>query len=223
VPEGTPVTWSSSDDNVATVDGGNVSAVAPGNVTITAAIVVDGVEYSDTATVEVEAAPIEYTTVFDFLSDDFYNDEWNWLLKEYTDDSRQTYYVKLFEDQSAFKYSASGTPSTLYMDSRIAMVDVTGWNWSPEKSYALRVAIGYVSPNSDNWAFNVNLTRASDNFFTAAGSVIIPVGTSETFIPLECRENITLPRLLTVQIKTDTPPDSEDGEAHVQLELVEML
>lgn len=56
VPAGETVTWSSSDTSVATVAGGVVTGVAEGNAIITASITVDGVAYTDTCTVVVEAA-----------------------------------------------------------------------------------------------------------------------------------------------------------------------
>lgn len=52
-PVGATVTWSTSDAEVATVEYGNVTGVAEGNAIITAAIVVDGVTYTDTCTVIV--------------------------------------------------------------------------------------------------------------------------------------------------------------------------
>lgn len=56
VPEGTSVTWSSSDDTIATVtSGGVVEGVLEGDVIITAEISVDNVEYTDTCTIVVEA------------------------------------------------------------------------------------------------------------------------------------------------------------------------
>lgn len=55
-PEGETVTWSSSDDTIATVtSGGVVEGVAEGNAIITASITVDGVTYTDTCTVVVNA------------------------------------------------------------------------------------------------------------------------------------------------------------------------
>lgn len=53
VPAGTAVTWSSSDDEVATVANGAVTAVAVGTATITAKITVDGTDYTATCTVTV--------------------------------------------------------------------------------------------------------------------------------------------------------------------------
>lgn len=53
VPSGTAVTWTSSDDEVATVSNGAVTAVAAGTATITAKITVDGTDYTDTCAVTV--------------------------------------------------------------------------------------------------------------------------------------------------------------------------
>lgn len=53
VPAGETVTWTSSDNEKASVVNGVVSGVASGTVTITATITVDGTQYTDTATVAV--------------------------------------------------------------------------------------------------------------------------------------------------------------------------
>ena len=55
VPSSATVTWSSASTQKATVSGGVVTGVAAGNTIITASITVDGVTYSDTCTVVVEA------------------------------------------------------------------------------------------------------------------------------------------------------------------------
>lgn len=55
VPAGQTVTWTSSDDEVATVSGGVVTGVAAGTATITASITVDGQTYTDTCAVTVTA------------------------------------------------------------------------------------------------------------------------------------------------------------------------
>ena len=56
VPEDAVVEWASSDDAVATVDGGVVTALAEGTATVTATITVDGETYDDSCTVNVTAA-----------------------------------------------------------------------------------------------------------------------------------------------------------------------
>lgn len=53
VPDGETVDWSSSDEAVATVEGGVVTAVGAGTATITAKITVDGQDYTDTCAVTV--------------------------------------------------------------------------------------------------------------------------------------------------------------------------
>lgn len=55
IPAGETVTWTSSDDTVASVSSGVVTAEAEGNAIITASITVDGVTYTDTCTVVVTA------------------------------------------------------------------------------------------------------------------------------------------------------------------------
>lgn len=53
VPTGTAVTWTSSDDEIATVENGVVTAVAEGTATITAKITVESTDYTDTCSVTV--------------------------------------------------------------------------------------------------------------------------------------------------------------------------
>jgi uncharacterized protein YjdB len=55
-PAGETVAWTSSDDTVATVDGGVITGVAAGTATITATMTYDGVAYTDTCNVTVSAA-----------------------------------------------------------------------------------------------------------------------------------------------------------------------
>ena len=55
VPADAEVTWTSSDENVATVEDGVVTGVAAGDATITASITVDGQSYTDTCAVTVSA------------------------------------------------------------------------------------------------------------------------------------------------------------------------
>lgn len=53
VPEGTAVEWQSSDEGVATVDGGMVTAVGAGRANVTASITVEGTKYSAKCAVTV--------------------------------------------------------------------------------------------------------------------------------------------------------------------------
>lgn len=55
-PSGEDVTWTTSNDEVATVSNGVVSGVAAGTATITASITYDGVTYTDTCAVTVTSA-----------------------------------------------------------------------------------------------------------------------------------------------------------------------
>ena len=56
LPDAETVTWSSSNNEVATVSNGTVTAEGAGNAIITASITVEGVTYTDTCTVIVTAA-----------------------------------------------------------------------------------------------------------------------------------------------------------------------
>ncbi|WP_078788028.1 Ig-like domain-containing protein [Eubacterium ruminantium] len=53
VPANSVVTWTSSDDEVATIVDGVVTGVSAGTATITAKITVDGVDYTDTCNIIV--------------------------------------------------------------------------------------------------------------------------------------------------------------------------
>lgn len=53
VPSDAVVTWTSNDDEVATVEEGVVTGVATGTATITGTITVDGVDYSARCVVTV--------------------------------------------------------------------------------------------------------------------------------------------------------------------------
>lgn len=55
-PATAEVTWTSADNEVATVADGVVTAVAEGNIVVTASITVDGVTYTDTCTIVVAGA-----------------------------------------------------------------------------------------------------------------------------------------------------------------------
>ena len=58
IPADAVVSWTSDDDNTASVtSGGVVEGIAAGSTIITATITVDGVDYTDTCTIIVEAAP----------------------------------------------------------------------------------------------------------------------------------------------------------------------
>ena len=56
-PVGQTVTWTSSNDEIASVSGGVVTCESAGQAIITAAITVGGVTYTDTCTVVVTAQP----------------------------------------------------------------------------------------------------------------------------------------------------------------------
>ena len=56
LPEGSTVTWASSATGKATVNNGLVHAVAAGSSNITASITVEGVTYTATCAVTVQAA-----------------------------------------------------------------------------------------------------------------------------------------------------------------------
>lgn len=61
VPAGSTVTWSSSDDDVATVSSGTVTGVAAGTATIYATIEADGIPYTAACVVTVTAAQNQNT------------------------------------------------------------------------------------------------------------------------------------------------------------------
>lgn len=55
IPADAEVTWTSDDEDTALVEDGVVSGVAVGSATITASITIEGISYTDTCEVTVEA------------------------------------------------------------------------------------------------------------------------------------------------------------------------
>ena len=136
VPAGAAITWQSSDENVATVSAGTVNAVATGAVTITATIEVDGVTYSDTCTVEVEAAPVS-NIVIDITASDTWNNADIWIKQAYLETDRATYitYDESAEYIECISNPKAGTTS-LYAD---LSLKAEGFSYDDSYDYYLEV------------------------------------------------------------------------------------
>ena len=101
------------------MDNGEVTALAAGAATITATITVEGVDYSDTCEVSVEAASLNISPFFSEALDSPY-----WEQCFYTHTNRQKYITKdgesyLVKDGCVgLVYNPDGTSGNLYMDAR---------------------------------------------------------------------------------------------------------
>ncbi len=71
VPNNSEIVWKSSNESVATVENGVVTAKGAGNATITATITVNGIEYSAECTVDVKLPTMSFP---DVRSGDWYSD-----------------------------------------------------------------------------------------------------------------------------------------------------
>ena len=160
VPSGSPITWASDNEQVATVDSGNVIAVAAGTATISATITVEGMEYSDTAIVTVEAGE---TVVFDYQEN--WNDASLWVKRDYTQDTRKTF-VELDADGSlVLTGNEGGSNSSLYMD---AAPSADGFTIDAGKTYELELSIENDSAN----AYTVTIVAGSASVFSCDNSPI---------------------------------------------------
>ena len=213
-PLGTPVSWTTNDSGIATVEDGNVSAIAEGIATITGTITVEGVEYSDTVSVEVSIP--DWETVWEFTSRRIWNNETRWLQQFYVDDTRRTYCYHSGQDL-VIVYNGANPSTSIYVDIRAAMVNPDTW-YDPAYDYAMRIRCDI--PNPD-WAVDVVMTRHEANYLISDGNNYPITGMEpETLIPLEARTDPTLQRLFTLQIKANTPPNVTEAEAGTVIELV---
>lgn len=194
VPAGSPVTWSSSDDTVAIVDNGTVTAIAAGAATITGTITVDGIDYSDTCSVEIEAAPIS-NLVFDLTDSDNWNNSELWNKQDYQEDSRGTY-IRYADGFIECVTNADGSSSTLYAD----ISPLTG-NFIYDDSFNYYLNFEYENPTENE--YRIQLTSGSAVMFTADGwSELIPhiLDGSTELLPLAL-SNDSAARLITIQVR----------------------
>ena len=188
------------------MDNGEVTALAAGAATITATITVEGVDYSDTCEVSVEAIPSEWEVVRDFTSSTVWNDESYWLQQFYIDNTRKTYIEYLGGEAEVILLQlrpGSGSSTTLYADIRPTLEGLTFD--TDNYDYALKLNYSNVSATESHPQLSLTTSEANkliaDNWspfdipFTADGTV------GEEILPLIVRNSGE--RAFTLQVKHD--------------------
>ena len=148
-PVGTPVSWTSSNESVATVNNGTVSGVGPGTAVVTAEITVGDVTVSDTCSVTVS----EWELVRDLTNADVWNNAELWLQQEYEEETRQTH-IKYDNGKLALVHEASGSSTTLYADLRPAIGD-----FHYEEGYEYSIDFVFDNEETPNNSFEVTVTK----------------------------------------------------------------
>lgn len=183
---------------MATVDNGTVSAVAAGAATITATIEVEGVTYSDSCDVTVEAAPVS-NVVFDFTAAENWGDPSLWYKQDYLEDTRGTY-ISYDNGRLYCHYNPEGSSSTLYAD----IAPYTG-EFVYDDSFNYFLEFSYDNPGANTY----KLTAAGANY-----SIFNHDDTWTEYMPnTQTSETVLLPlalsvesatRFITIQIRKDT-------------------
>ena len=211
-PVGTHVLWTSSNEDVATVNNGTVSAVGAGTAVVTASVTVGDVTATDTCNVSVS----EWEVVRDLTSETVWNNEELWVSQQYTEQNRQTYI-----DYSGGKLAlvkGPGTSTTLYADLRPSIGD-----FQHEAGYEYDVCFEWDNSQTPNNTFEVTVQKNSTNnalnpendavVFTMSGE------NGENSVPLVfTAEN---QRLTTIQIRKAQA--DEDGSCYVAIRIRKRL
>ena len=177
------------------MDNGTVTAVSAGAATITASIEVEGVTYSDTCSITVEAAPSEWETVLDITSAEVWNDPAKWVSQEYLADTRQTY-IRYNEDVEALELVtnvSAGSTTSLYLDLRPAHIDL-------DTNHEYRLVFEYDNTSTSN-IIDISCTGAADNMLVADEWSTIAIGATmaETLTVPMLLNNASGSRLMTLQ------------------------
>lgn len=199
------------------MDNGEVTALVAGAATITATITVEGVDYSDTCEVSVEAAPIEWEVVRDFGDSSVWRDDSLFIMKDYADnEQRQTFYSLNVTQGSDITLVYSPTlseASNLFLNVRPNLdglyLDLDNYD------YALSVIW---DENAETWPLpaenytdaNLALTAHNDNVFTNPDTLYLPAREElKEIIPLEIK-NADGVRLFTLQARKVTSKSGDD-------------
>lgn len=197
IPASSPVTWATSDSAIATVDKGTVTAVGAGSTIITASITVDGVEYTDTASVDVTAAPAQWESVRDFTDEFVWYDASLWSKQDYYDTDRMTYIEHNGEANSlTFMYNPDGNSSTMFLDAR-----ATPAGFAIDDAYDYGLRIKYDA--AINMETLLSLVGPNDSMLKAygwSGTGLLQYNHTETILPL-ITSNAQGDRLLSIQAK----------------------
>lgn len=204
MPAGSPVTWYSSDDTVSIVNNGTVTAIAAGTATITGTITVEGVDYSDTCEISVEAVPVS-NVVFDFTDPDNWNNPELWNKQQFQEDTRSTYieYDSSLEELKCI-YNPNGTTTTLYAD-----ISPLVGEFVYEDSYNYFLEIEY-SNGGGSYRFTHAGTNACIFAFDSSVPEFIPntYDSDTELIPLSAY-NVGVSRLITIQIRKGDNTDAD--------------
>ena len=207
-PVGTPVSWTSSNENVAIVNNGTVSGVGPGTAVVTAEITVGDVTVSDTCSVTVS----EWELVRDLTNAEVWNNPELWIQQDFQDETRQTH-IK-YENGKLALVHGSGSSTTLYADLRPAIGD-----FHYEEDYEYSIDFVFENAETPNNSFELTVQKNSTNntlnppdaadVFTASGPYI------EYSVPVVYTADNA--RLTTIQIrKAETP---EDGSCYLTIRI----
>ena len=171
---------------MATVTNGTVSAVAAGAATITATIEVEGVTYSDTCTVTVEAVPVS-NVVFDLTAPDNWNNPELWSKQDYQETSRGTYIIydnELIECVT----NLDGSSTSLYAD-----ISPIATNFEYDENYNYYLELYYdnaIDGSTNNNSYKVQLAGGATN------TVFIPDNWTEYVIEAHASNRVHLPLML---------------------------
>ena len=207
-PVGTPVLWTSSNEDVATVNNGTVSGVGAGTAIVTAEITVGDVTVSDTCEVTVSA----WELVRDLTSEAVWSNSELWVSKEYTETTRQTY-VDYSNGELAL-VKGEGTSTTLYADLRPARAD-----FQHEEGYEYAVNFEWNNAETPNNTFEVTVQRnlSNNTLNTENDAVVFTMSgeSGENSVPLVfTSEN---ERLVTIQVRKSAIP--ENGKCYVAIRI----
>lgn len=221
VPAGSPVTWSSSDESVATVNNGTVMAIAAGPAIITGTITVDGVDYSDTCVVEVEAAPIEWESMRDYTALDVWNNEQYWIQQYYIEDTRKTYISYADGALDLVLNPDASSSTTLYADIRPSL---DGLEFDAE-AYDYALKLSFSNPQDSQTHPILSLTHAEANRLIDDGwsPFNIPFTSDEDEIMLPLIARSSGDRAFTMQIKHDGNDGGNLARKWIKFELMRKL
>ena len=207
-PVGTPVLWTSSNEDVATVNNGTVSGVGAGTAIVTASITVDDVTVEDTCSISVS----EWEIVRDLTSETVWNNSELWVSKQYTETNRQTYID--YSNGKLALVKGEGTSTSLYADLRPARGD-----FQHEDGYEYAVNFEWDNAETPNNTFEVTVQKNSSNntLNPENGNVVFTMSgeNGENSVPLVfTAEN---ERLATIQVRKAEAP--ENGSCYMAMRI----
>ena len=181
--------WSSSDDNVATVDNGLVTLVAEGTCVITATAETEAGLLS--ATCDVEVLRRNLTPFFSEPGTSDY-----WLQYRYTETDRKTYIEPDSDGWVSFVNDPTQGSSSLFMDVRVAAQEFV----EADTEYTLLVE----SQGEFDAVQVISLTGAANQLKPGSSNLTVDLTSGvNTYITLNPGD-LAAERLLSVQLKTSS-------------------